>query len=189
MRFSGCDVLVEGRVLKDEVLGALARAMDVDPGRVAVICDVVDYPEREVADVVCVMSSVEGSYGSLLSIQVDPRDAPELLEIRLGTALAEFLGRVCLVPDSSPNPFQFWVLRPGARPLVGSLDPDAMEVNRYELLSVVQPDASVDVHGEMQGRGIHSVVPPRVGQPDEAPAGDGGRVRESGGGGGPADKV
>ena len=127
------DVLIGGEVDDASVHRALAEALAVPEERIAIIHDVADYPERTMADVVGLLSRVGGDYPTLLSIQLEARPLPDDTELGPMQVFCERLGVPCLVPDHEENPFTMWLVSPGQSPRTVSLDPTALDVDRYVL--------------------------------------------------------
>ena len=130
--FNGIDIL-DGDIDDATLHRGLACALTLPENRVRIIHDISDYPERGTADAVGVVSSIEGDFPLLLSVQATP------LQLAYDDALGpirEFCsttGARCLVPDDEHNPYTMWLVSPDRRTQSVSLDPAALDNERYVL--------------------------------------------------------
>jgi hypothetical protein len=131
IEFNGIDILVRHRPDDASVLRALAAALGVPEGRVALIDDVSEYPKPDAADVVCVSSSLEGDFTGLLSIQVEHLTLPYDTREQLVQRLCELLDAQCLIPEEEENPYIMWLVSPEAASCKIALDPIAFDEGQY----------------------------------------------------------
>jgi hypothetical protein len=89
------------------------------------------YPESAAADVVCVISSVEGEFTQLLSVQTGRLLLPCDTLLALIQNLCELLGTRCLAPDEDADPYCMWLVSPGTAPRRIEIDPIAFDEDRY----------------------------------------------------------
>lgn len=104
--------------------------MSVDAARVAVIRDV---PEREVADIVCVVTPTSGDFVELVSIQCAPMELRIVGVLEVVQHLASVLQAKILAPDEGPNPYLMWLVEPDRQPRRVALNEAALENDRYEV--------------------------------------------------------
>jgi len=132
MEFNGLDLLVEKPIDEAALCRAIAATLGVPEGRVTVIDDISNYPASEDADVVCVVSSVEGEFSLLVSIQVNKLALPYENTVALTQCLAEQLSAACLIPDEDDvDPYNMWLVLPGSEPRRVGVDPVALDQDRY----------------------------------------------------------
>lgn len=132
IKFSGMDIIVQHRMNEHHMCQALAAALHVSEGRVALIDDLCHYPKAGEADVVCVCSSVEGEFTYLLSIQINRVTLPYDTNVQLMQRLCEALRMQYLAPDDDDvDPYMMWLISPGAVPRKVGLDPVAFDEDRY----------------------------------------------------------
>jgi len=131
IEFSGIDIVLERQINDAGIRQALVASLGIPENRVIVIDDTSKYPESAAADVVCVISSVEGEFTQLLSVQTGrlllPYDAP----LALIQSLCEALGTRCLAPDDDADPYCMWLISPGTTPGRIEIDPIAFDDDRY----------------------------------------------------------
>jgi hypothetical protein len=127
------DVLVDREAIPAaDLRDALSLAVGVPGSRVSLITDVEEYPGKEQADVVCLVSSVSGQFPTLLSIDGRRPDGAEDV-LLLVERFAGALQAVCLVGTEDPNPFAMWRVEEGPPRQRVFLVPEAMERGEYDL--------------------------------------------------------
>lgn len=133
MRFHGVDVLTQSRVEAGRLRQGVASVLSLEGHRVSVIRDVACYPERGAADVVCVVTPIQGDFSDSVSIQCDPIEAPVSSIIEFAQRLSVALGSAVLVPDEGHDPYVMWHvdLSGGCRKV--SLDESALESDTYKV--------------------------------------------------------
>jgi hypothetical protein len=132
IEFNGIDIIIQHQVDEGRVRRALAAALHVPEGHVALINDISHYPKAGDAEIVCVSSQVEGEFANLLSIQVDRTPLPYDTHAQLMQALCERLGVQYITPDDDDvDPYVMWFVSPGAVPRRVGLDPIALDEGRY----------------------------------------------------------
>jgi hypothetical protein len=139
IEFKGIDVVAERKIDSAEIRHALMESLSVVEERIIVIYDMGDYPQSGAADVVCVISPVDGEFSSLLSIQTDGLTLPYNGVLELVQRLAEILRTRCLVPDEGLDPYVMWLASPGQPVQRVGLDVAALNEDRY----VVSPESSI----------------------------------------------
>ena len=134
MKFAGVDILIDRRVEANEVQACLAKVFGLDVGRVAVIDDIANYPDRSIADLVCTRSVLEGDFVCLLSMDSRPKVLEFESMVDLVQAISGTLAAKCLVPDDETlNPYAMWLMEPGCSPTRTFLNVDALEREIYVL--------------------------------------------------------
>ena len=134
IEFNGIDIILERQIKDASIRHALAASLRVPENRVIVIDDMSKYPEPAAADVVCVISSVEGEFTQLLSVQTGRLLLPYDEPLALIQSLCELLGTRCLATDDDADPYYMWLISPGATSGRIELDPIAFDGDRYIIL-------------------------------------------------------
>jgi hypothetical protein len=133
IEFAGTDIVLETPKPLDCIRAAVAAALGVPDSRVAVIEDIANYPEPDSADAVGVVSSVEGDFAQLLSVQLQPMTVPYDTPLGPPQRIVDLLETRALVPIDEDNPYTMWLLAPVSPPRSASLDTDALDEERYVL--------------------------------------------------------
>ena len=133
MEFRGVDVVVDRRLGVEEIRQGVAAVLSVELGRVSVIDDIAEYPERGDADVVCVITPMSGEFVAVISIQCEPVEVSFSNVLETVQQLSSSLRVTLLAPDSSPDPYSMWLVRPSFPPQRVSLDESALARERYEV--------------------------------------------------------
>jgi len=131
--FDGIDIVVDRQLGPDEVRQGITGVLSVEPGRISVISDVADYPERGDADVVCVVTPTSGEFAAVISIQCDPVEVPFSDILEVVQSLSSVFEATVLAPDDDPDPYTMWLVQPHAPRKKVSLDEAALEEERYEV--------------------------------------------------------
>lgn len=131
IRFSGIDVVARELRDSDRVRSVVAAVLSVPEPRVVVIRDISDYPPRDAADVVVIVTPSEVDSSAVLSIQTEPRELTYTAEDDLLARLCQELGVNLLAPQAGTNPYVMREYEPGRTSREVSLDPEAYEEGRY----------------------------------------------------------
>ncbi len=131
--FAGIDLLADRAIAAPPIRRGVAEALSIDVQRVAVIEDISQYPKPGLADVVCVVTTTQGDFSQLISIQCAPlkllaRDVLELVQ-----KLATSWGAGLLAPAGGPNPYIVWFIAPATPARQASLDEASFDEERYVL--------------------------------------------------------
>jgi hypothetical protein len=133
IEFAGTDIVLETPTPLEHIRSAVSAALGVPDSRVAVIEDVAHYPEPDSADVVGVVSSVDGEFAQLLSLQLQPMTVPYDTPLGPPQRIVDLLETRALVPADENNPYTMWLLAPLSPPHSALLDVDAVDDERYVL--------------------------------------------------------
>jgi len=131
MDLTGVDLVLERPVDVSKVKRALQGVLSVPTEKIAVIYDIAQYPSREAAEVVCVVSTVGGDFGELLSIQTEHISIGCDDMVEFAQRVCSNLGVRCLMPLEGSNPYLMWLLSPDAPPEQVALDVSELDEDRY----------------------------------------------------------
>lgn len=131
--FDGIDIVVDRELGPDGLRRGIADVLSVPPGRVSVILDVAEYPERGDADVVCIVTGTSGQFATVISIQCDPIELPFSDFLEVAQCLSAAFEVTMLAPGDGPDPYTMWLVQPHApRKKVGLVEA-ALQDDRYEI--------------------------------------------------------
>ena len=136
MAFTGIDVVLEQKLETDRIRQGVAAALAVEFGRVSVIEDVADYPERDAASVVCVVTPTSGEFADVVSIQCESLKLPFTDALAVAEQLSSTLETRLLVPADDPNPYLMWLVQPDLSRRQVFMDEAAFEHDRYEIRDI-----------------------------------------------------
>lgn len=131
--FKGVDLLIDCLASFDSLKVALETSLGVARERIFVISDMADYPRRNKADLVCVVTSLKGEFHALLSLQTDGIEADYSTLSEPIQRICNILGCRCLLPDVGPEPYSMLLLSDNMPPERVELDPEALDQGRYIL--------------------------------------------------------
>lgn len=98
------------------------------------IDDPANYPERDAADIVCVVSPIAGEFAAILSIQSAQMYVEGETLLDIARRLASALGTKRLLPREGSTPICCGVDgSPGSTASAVALDPDALADEHYVL--------------------------------------------------------
>ncbi len=131
--FAGVDLIIEKAGNVGVIRGALAKVFALPAHRISIIDDLANYPERNAADIVCVVTPIAGEFAAILSIQNAKMYVPADTLVDVARRLASALGTRCLLPQEGVNPYLMWMVLPDSTASAVALDPDALADERYVL--------------------------------------------------------
>lgn len=133
IEFGGIDIVLDRKLGDERTRDGVAAALSVETARVVVIHDMAQYPERQSADVVCVVTQTSGDFAEVVSIQCAPMKLPFARILDVVARLSSALQVRILAPDEGPNPYFMWLVEPEHSPIQVALDEAALEDERYEI--------------------------------------------------------
>lgn len=128
--FSGIDLILEQPVSSDALRRAISKTLLIPTHRVSVIYNTEDYPERDAAEMVCLVSTTDGDFQQLVSLQCEPRMLPFRNESELACCLLVELGVCALIPADSIDPYDMYLVNGNTVSRV-SLDATAFDCGKY----------------------------------------------------------
>ncbi len=133
MMFTGIVLIIDRAIDKDELRNCLAALLAMHPARIVVIHDIIDYPEREDADLVCVLTATTGEFSQILSIQCETINIAYSNSETLVRAFCTRLSVRCLMPVEHPDPYVMWLVTPHAQAKKVVLNVSSFDNGRYEI--------------------------------------------------------